>query len=144
MGHNLPGIKFTIVQGAVIDRDPVYIGIQKKDEVIDLARGDAKKAEFNFPVEVIPGKEYDFRGPFIHGGKGERFLYLSWGELGKGNKFEMFRRAKLFLSDIELKILKAALSNNSRTIEGAIDLTDDKGGPLCGSAVSRKVIWRAS
>ena len=39
----------------------------------------------------------DFGGPFVHGRKGERFLYLSWGAVDPD--FEMFRRAKLVFAD---------------------------------------------
>ncbi len=80
-GHRLPGIKFSISQGALVNREPVYFGIQKKEEVIDLVPGNARKAVFNFPVDVVTGSRggLDFRGPHVQGKKGKRFVYLSWG-----------------------------------------------------------------
>ena len=124
-----------------MDREPVYLGIQRKNEVIDLVPGDATKAVFNFTVDVTPG--LDFSGPFVHGSKGKKFLYLSWGELSDSGKFSMFRRATLFLSEINQKDLKAALSASGFTrIEAKIDLTDDKGGPLCARVASSKINWQ--
>ena len=41
-----------------------------------------------------------FRGPAVHGKRGERFLYLTWGDVGPAGEFAMFRRAKLMFADI--------------------------------------------
>jgi Family of unknown function (DUF5990) len=143
VGRDLPGIRFTKSQGALVHREPVYVGIQKKDEVIELFRGDAPQAVFNFSVEAIPDSKngYDFRGPFVHGRKGDRFLYLSWGVVDKKGSFEMFRRAKIRFDGIDKRDLKRALSNSNRLVEGTIALTEG-GGPLCGSYDSRRLKWR--
>jgi hypothetical protein len=144
LGHKLPGRKFTKSQGAQIDREPVYLGIQKKSEVVNLVPGDSSQALFSFAVEIMSTQEgIDFRGPFVHGKKGDRFLYLSWGELKKEGGFSMFRRAKLRLSAIGPEDLEYALSSRSRLLECHLDLTDKNGGPICGSEASRKASWRA-
>jgi Family of unknown function (DUF5990) len=143
VGHNLPGLKFGTSAGALVDRFPVYLGIQRKSQVVDQVPGDSTEAVFRFPVEVVSGRggALDFRGPFVHGDKGKRFIYLSWGVAGNDGSFLMFRRAKLFLSAIKPKDVLGALASGA-TAEGVINLTDDKGGPICGGAVSSKISWR--
>src|SRR4051794_33228330 len=69
----------------------IHVGIQRDQEVIDLVPGDAARAEFAFDVTVRSGR---LGGPFVHGRTGQRFFYLSWGEVD-GEEFRMFRRAKL-------------------------------------------------
>jgi hypothetical protein len=144
-GRNLPGIKFSRSQGALVDREPVYVGIQRRNEVIDLVPGDASKAVFDFQIELEKaGGKFEFRGPFVHGKKGDRFLYLSWGELAKNGEFTMFRRAKLLLNNIKSEDLAGALSSSGQKIlEATIDLTDAGGGPLCGGGkvVAEKTNW---
>jgi len=144
VGHKLPGLRYDRSAGAQVDREPVYVGIQRKNEVIDLVRGDASRAAFNFPVDVEwDSKALDFRGSFVFGVKGKRFVYLSWGEVSADGTFTMFRRAKLHLSLIKKRdVMKALSSTASPTVEGAIDLTDDEGGPLCGTVTARLIKWR--
>jgi Family of unknown function (DUF5990) len=86
-GEHLPGIRFGEHQGALENTEPVYLGIQKRDEVQNLIPGSASPAVFDLTVDVVldSGDEgvLDFRGQFVHGTRGKRFLYLSWGVLGK-------------------------------------------------------------
>jgi hypothetical protein len=146
VGTCLPGLKYSRAAGALVNREPVYVGIQRGREVVDLVPGDSPRAVFDFAVDVIssPGDELDFRGPFVHGEKGRRFVYLSWGELGADGGFSMFRRAKLHLSALQPADLISSLDADAPTVEGCLDLTDDSGGPICGSVVSEKLSWRSS
>jgi hypothetical protein len=92
---------------------------------------------------VQRGVDFDFAGPFVHGSKGDRFAYLSWGERGNDSSFTMFRRAKLGLSQIDRKDISKALSSVSPvTVECNINLTDEKGGPICGSVTKEKAKWQ--
>jgi hypothetical protein len=110
----------------------VHVGVQRGKEVVDLVRGDATQAVFEFDVAVRAGK---FSGPHVHGRAGERFIYLSWGELAHGT-FHMFRRAKLHLSSID------AEACDDRTVEGRLSLVDDRGLPLCASVRPPRIEWR--
>ena len=47
---------------------------------------------------VVADGGVDLRGPAVHGRKGERFLYLTWGDVGADDSFAMFRRAKLMIA----------------------------------------------
>jgi Family of unknown function (DUF5990) len=143
IGTDLPGMKFARSQGALVDREPIFLGVQKQNEVIDRVRGDASCAVFNFQIEVSSkAGELDFRGPFVHGRKGDRFLYLSWEEQGKDGSFTMFRRVKLPLSAINAKDLKRSLfSGSPKLVEAKVELTGEDHGPLCGTVAEKSISW---
>ncbi len=109
----------------------IHVGVQRGKDVIDLVRGDASQAVFEFDVNVRNGK---FSSPYVHGGSRERFIYLSWGELVHGH-FAMFRRAKLQLDSLDPQAC------DGRTVEGRLGLTDAKGHPLCASVRPPKITW---
>jgi hypothetical protein len=143
-GRKFPGISFSLSQGALVHREPVYLGIQRGKEVVDLVRGDASRAVFNFSVDIVsqPKGELDFRGPVVHGKKGKKHLYLSWGVLKSDGSFEMFRRAVLHFSAIQKKNLRSAMvSDGKEILETTVDLTDDSGGPVCAT-IDSKVKWQ--
>jgi hypothetical protein len=58
--------------------EAIYVGVQRKRDVVDLVPGDAPEACWDLQIEVAPGRDgsLDFRGPWVHGKPGERFLYL--------------------------------------------------------------------
>ena len=131
----LPGIAKPVYEG-------VHVGVQRQKAVVDLVRGDATEASWTFPIEVVPGRSgsLDFRGPWVHGKPGERFLYLSWGEVPAAGRFDMFRRAKLWLTTIGEDLLQEAL-NTGATVEGRLPLTDRKGAPICASVRPPVIAW---
>jgi hypothetical protein len=77
----------------------------------------------------------------VHGKRGERFIYLSWGSVADGGTFEMFRRAKLHLSVLDPGEVERALANGA-TIKGSLGLTGAKGGPICASVRPPVIQWR--
>lgn len=127
-GFDLPGARFCDRDGAVFDG--VHVGVQVGREPFDLVSGDAASARWQLDVDVVRGGngELDFRGPSVHGRRGERFLYLTWGRVHDGI-FEMFRRAKLILSAVDPRLVASAA--DGRSLIGTIRLTDDRGGPRC-------------
>ena len=66
--------------------------------------GNAACARWETEVTVV---DEDFRGPAVHGKRGERFVYLTWGDVSGGG-FAMFRRAKLMLSRVDPAIVLEA------------------------------------
>jgi len=132
VGDNLPGRRFA-------DQSDVHVGMQIDRDVPDPVPGDADVAVFEVTVTLTDDR--DFRGKAVHGRRGGRFLYLSWGDLSSG-QFAMFRRAKLHLSAIPAGELTGG------AVEGRLGLTDGTGGPLCASvrppAASGKSAGRAS
>lgn len=136
VGQRLPGLRCG-------GRTGVHVGVQRGREVVALVPGDVTAAVFEFTVGVVTGRDGrpDFRGPFVHGRPGERFLYLSWGEVGTTGRFEMFRRAKLHLSALPEDEITQALTA-SAPVEASLDLTDECGEPVCASIRPPRVIWR--
>jgi len=120
------------------DLQHVHVGVQRGREVVDLVPGDAERAVFELDIDVVRTPQgIDFRGPYVHGKKGERFLYLSWGELAPGGSFEMFRRAKLQLSALDAEQLDHAVA-----VQGELSLSDACGAPLCASVRPPKIVWK--
>ncbi len=143
--QNLPGTCFIDGQnpGGKVTREPVFLGIQKGHEVIEAVPADKKQILFR-PIFRI-GKQRNgspnFLGPFAQGPPGERFFYLSWGVMRNRRQFEMFRRAKIHLNHLKWKPIELALSKN-KPIVVMLNLTDEKGGPLCGSIREGRAQWQ--
>src|SRR4051812_4302606 len=94
-GHNLPGRTFACAEGPYGN---VHCGIQLGREPAELVPGDAASPVWTTEIRVVDGP--DFRGPAVQGKRGERFVYLTWGDVGADGTFVMFRRAKLMLNDV--------------------------------------------
>ena len=111
--------------------DGIHVGVQRAREVVGLVRGDAEQAVFEFDVAVKDGR---FAGPYVHGRAGQRFIYLSWGEV-VGDDFRMFRRAKLHVDHLDVA------EAEGRVVEGALALKNEKGHPLCASVRPPLIEW---
>src|SRR5258708_7338083 len=138
LGRNLPGIRF-------FDYYPVYVGVQRdsRENVIDPVPGDASEAVFSFTITMVRADDgqIDFRGPVVQGKRGARFIYLSWGVLLPDGQFQMFRRAKMRLSALtEMGIADAAESGT--VVEAVVNLTGDRGQPICASLRPPQISWR--
>lgn len=130
VGTSLPGRRCGPAPTPGGSYENIHVGIQRGADVVDLVPGDAPLAHFEFEVTVRAGR---FGGPFVHG-RGERFVYLSWGEVRDGT-FRMFRRAKLQLDHLDPPALEG------RTVQALLGLTDEKGHPLCASVRPPRVVW---
>ncbi len=135
VGTELPGRRHN-------DCENVHVGVQRGREVVDQIPGDTERAVFDLELDVVPTDVGpDYRGAYVHGKRGERFLYLSWGELAPGGEFTMFRRAKLHLSAWDAEQVQHALAEGMR-MEGALRLSDSCGAPLCASVRPPVITWR--
>lgn len=125
-GHNFPGRRWQL-DGEPCDN--VHVGIQVGRQPHELVPGDSDTAVWRAEVEVVPREGgLDFRGPAVQGKRGERFVYLTWGNVGADGGFTMFRRAKLMLDDLASLVAGTGAEVH---IVAEVDLTDDKGGPRC-------------
>ena len=139
-GHDLPGAGFG---SDGVARHNVHVAVQVGKEATGLVRGDAERARWEVDVRtVVVDGEIDLRGPAVHGRKGERFLYLTWGDVGADGSFSMFRRAKLMIGDIEPALLAAAASTDGVLI-ASLSLTDERGGPRCARVRPPVITWRS-
>lgn len=136
-GHDLPGRDF---QG----HRNVHVGVQRRDrpaELLDLQPGDAAMATWTLDctAATIIGGCLDVRGPCIQGRPGQRFIYLSWGEVDDVGAFVMFRRAKLWLDGVDAATAQTVIATGRLT--ATLGLTNAEGGPLCASVRPPKIAW---
>jgi hypothetical protein len=136
-GTNLPGRTFC-------EHQHVHVGVQCRSDPVDLVPGDAADAIFEFDIDTLPDDRggWDFRGPYVHGKRGERFLYLTWGDHPPGSDFAMFRRAKLHLSCLDPALITAA-TTPAHHLVARLALTDGRGGPRCASLRPPNISWTA-
>ena len=139
--HDLPGRRF-VCDGQQLEN--VHVGVQVGSKPEGLVRGDAASARWEVAAAAVVGPDggFDLRGQAVHGRRGERFLYLTWGDVGADGSFSMFRRAKLMVADIEPVLLEASAKADG-TLIATIGLTDDRGGPRCARVRPPGVAWRA-
>jgi hypothetical protein len=136
VGRRLPGSSWS-------GRNGIHVGVQKGTEVVGLVTGDAADAVFDIDLEVVADTdgEPDFRGPYVQGRRGERFVYLSWGEVDDQGTFAMFRRLKLHLAPlVEQSTPERVLA--AKRIQAVLELTDTRGRPLAASVRPPWVTWR--
>jgi hypothetical protein len=134
-GTNLPGAAFA-------EHRHVHVGVQCRTDAVGLVPGDAPAATFEFDVDVLSAPDgcWDFRGPYVQGKRGERFVYLAWGDRPPGGDFAMFRRAKLHLSCLDPDLVARAVEPGHRLV-ARLSLTDAKGGPRCASLRPPAIAW---
>jgi len=132
VGTDLPGLTCGPSPERPDGHHNIHVGVQEKQDVVQLAPGDADEVVFEFEVPIKNGK---FGGPFIHGRDGQRFVYLSWGVVEDG-VFHMFRRAKLHVDHIDTGAV------DGHTVEGRVGLTDAKGNPKCASIRPSGIEWK--
>lgn len=113
-----PGVDFALQKGG----GSKYEVVQKQRSLPD---GDLK---FEFPVTVRSDKDGapDFFGPFVHGARGDRYLYIDIGTYAGQTNTEWGRRLKVPLSCITRDLI-----NSQFTLVGEIPGTGKDGGPSC-------------
>ena len=138
-GRDLPGRRF-VSDGVPLDN--VHVAVQVGKDPVGLVPGDADSARWDVDVRaVVDGHAVDLRGPAVHGKKGDRFLYLTWGDVGADRSFTMFRRAKLMVADIDADLLGAAAGDDG-TLVASLGLTDEHGCPVCARVRPPAIRWR--
>jgi Family of unknown function (DUF5990) len=119
----------------------VHVGVQQRKDVVDLVPGDAPTAEWNLTIDTVAKDgALDFRGPFVHGKRDERFVYLSWGTVDDTGGFEMFRRAKLMFDAVPDALLRSAQTPGHRLV-GTVRMQHDDGMPRCAATRPPAVEW---
>jgi hypothetical protein len=139
-GHDLPGAEFVTGEARLSN---VHVAVQVGSHAVGMVPGNAGEARWELDVRTVveDGEAIDFRGPAVHGRKGERFLYLTWGDVG-ADSFTMFRRAKLMLSDIDPEVLAASMCG-AGVLVASLPLTDERGGPRCARVRPPVITWRS-
>jgi hypothetical protein len=140
VGRDLPGRSFCDADGNLLA--DVHVGVQVRRDADALVPGDAASARWALDVKVSTGEDgqFDFSGPAVHGKRGERFLYLTWGNVSDHDRFEMFRRAKLMLNRIDPGLVEDA-STKRRPLVATVQLSDDCGAPRCARVDPPALRW---
>ena len=137
-GVNLPGRTFCRPDGSPLEN--VHVGVQVRRDPSELVRADAAEAHWELDVDTVrTDAGLDFRGSAVQGKRGERFLYLTWGEVHADGTFEMFRRAKLMLNRIDPDLVASAV--DAGCLAATVDLTGRGGGPRCARVDPPAVVW---
>jgi len=144
-GHTLPG-RTAAPRDAHRCYPGVHVAVQLRKDPWEPVPADAESAEWSFDVTTRPGDDggVDVGGPYVHGRKGDRFLYLTWGAVDDKGGFEMFRRAKLHFADVGPDLLRQAATDPDATLVARLGLTDGRGDPLCARVRPPVVTWSVS
>ncbi len=139
-GCDLPGRTFCGLSGEPYS--DVRVGIQIGRNAAQLVAGDADAARWELDIAVAnrPDGSLDFRGPAVHGKRGDRFLYLTWGDLDAAGHFHLFRRAKLMLNRIDPDLVRAA-NDGARDLLAIVRLSDSNGTPRCARVDPPDIVW---
>ncbi len=121
----------------------IHVGIGPRGQPVELFPGDAPSTSWQFQVEFNRAADgsIDFRGPMVSGRRGDRFLYLNWGTVAEDGNFQLFRRAKLGLSELDPTLVAQALERKA-DLRCTVQLTDSKGNPTCARLRPPAVEWR--
>jgi uncharacterized protein DUF5990 len=139
IGIDLPGRSFCQPDGSVLPN--VCVGVQEGRDPVGLVAGDADSARWDVDVRVVTVDDgFDFRGSAVHGVRGERFVYLTWGDVASDGTFTMFRRAKLMLNRVDAGLVARAVAGEG-TLVCTVNLTDGRGGPRCARVDPPAISW---
>lgn len=132
VGERLPG-------RTVGEHANVHIGVQRGDDVVQVQPADAASVKFSFGIVLREQEDgdIDFRSPFVHGKPGERFFYLSWGDVAADGTFTMFSRIKLMLAAVP----RGLVTTKTGTLEGYLVLTDAQGRPVTAAVRPPAINW---
>jgi len=131
---DLPGLSYPgLPDEYSAQKEPVYLGIQKGQEVIEQVRADRRQVTFKptFRVATQEDGSPNFLGPYAQGRPADRFFYLSWGIKQKDGEFSMFRRLKIRLTHLTWEQINVSIESGT-PIVARLRLKDGKGEPLCG------------
>ncbi len=138
-GANLPGRSWCSTDHRY---ENVHVAVQEGAVPVGLVAADAASARWDLEVTVstTEGGHLDFKGPCVHGKRGQRFLYLTWGDVAIDGSFHMFRRAKLVLDAVDPNLVRAAEAQD-RPLVAQVHLTDHGGGPRCARVDPPALTW---
>lgn len=142
--EDLPGTKFvTTIGDQRVTYEPVYVGIQRGDEVIEAVPASRQRVVFEprFRVAPLPGGKTNFLGPFAKGTPTQRFFYLSWVVKDEDGSLIMFRRAKIHLSHLSWSEVEKAI-HSGKPLSVTLSLTDPSGAPRCASLRGAALRWQ--
>ena len=121
---------------------PVHLGIQKDETIEQAAPADRARIVFCPVLRVRRNADgsANFLGPYAHGPRAERFIYLNWVVVRGGVPFERLGRIKLHLNHIDWTHAERA-SANDKPSKVTLELTGAKGKPVFASVRPGAATW---
>jgi hypothetical protein len=131
----LPGSKWD-------DRGSVHLGIQKGVEIEDARSADLDRIKFRPVLRVRRHTDgsANFLGPYAHGPRTGRFIYLVWTVMSGKTPVAVAGRIKILLNHIEWDAVEHAAAKG-RAISVTIPLTNEKGRPVFASVRPDRAKW---
>ncbi|WP_420642198.1 DUF5990 family protein [Candidatus Leptofilum sp.] len=121
----------------------LQFGIQRGKTVVSVQdiHPDVVRLTVELEATAVPKPDhtFDWKGPFVHGRPGERFLYLNWGR-EQANGWHNVRRAKIPLRLIPTELVETAVAQN-KILHGTLTGLARDGGPIAASV--KTVQWQA-
>jgi hypothetical protein len=122
----------------VLEKPPATVdfalqaGSAAKAAIVDKQRSTGGDLHFHFTITLAPpasGAPPDFRGPFVQGPKGQRFIYINIGTCAGQLGSPWTRRMKVPLSGITWDMLKG----DTVQLETRVPGTARDGSPTCAT-----------
>ena len=132
----LPGLPYE-------GRGPLHLGIQQDSEIIEAAPADRDRITFRPALRARKHSDgsANFLGPFAHGPRAERFIYLNWVIVRDGTPREQIGRIKLHLNHIKYEDVEKAAARK-KPIKVTLQLTNEKGKPVFASLRANQAKWQ--
>lgn len=120
----------------------LHLGIQRDQTIIETASADSKRIVFKptFRVRRNADGSANFLGPFAHGPKAERFVYLNWVTMSGETLTGMVGRIKLHLNHLKWAAVEEA-ARVEKPIRVRLALTNAKGLPVMASVRPNVAQW---
>lgn len=125
------------------DQISLLVGIQHGQETTQITPlASADEASFDFEFTLFgEGDGMDVGGPFVHGRKGDRFVYLVWGHQTQGEPFVRYARTKLMFNDVPRELMLAVAGGSTGVLVCTLQATNDKGAESSGTVRPPRVAW---
>ncbi|MFK7916516.1 MAG: DUF5990 family protein [Ilumatobacter sp.] len=119
--------------------DGVRFGLQPKRGTVEHS-GAHRTTSFHTELDLrAEGTSFDFAGAHVHGRRGDRFLYVSWGVPDSDGPFVMFARAKVKLNSIDNALLDRIGDDIIMVAE--FQATNLAGQPASGTVAASDIHW---
>jgi len=118
---------------------------QGKDQLVPPSSAAGDNVSFDFTVNIandVSDGQPKFRGPFVQGPSGGKFIYINSGSYAGQSDSCWSRRAKVPLSGIAWDLIEAALSKSNAVLEARISGTAKDGGPACATVQLIEGGWK--
>jgi uncharacterized protein DUF5990 len=132
---DLPGSKWD-------ERGPVHLAIQKEDQIENPQSADLARIRFSPVLRVRKHTDgsANFLGPYAHGPRTGRFIYLVWAVMQGKAPVAMAGRIKILLDHIAWSDVERAVAKK-RPIKVTLGLTNEKGRPVFASVRPDRAKW---